>query len=279
MTNLLQQEREYRSPEIPVVGNQPSIQLWSGKPNTYGKNPRGWPLYRIIWSESRYYLLGGQWGDTGSIEYRWAPYYAGRKEWVLEKWLSPEEYAGSEAQWNSDNLANVACASCGGLGILEFGGNFGPCALCEGKGQVSCAVSGVLVYTMGPYPKLGWYEHCFSFPQDGDPNLECIVPLLEASKELPLSKIKQGLAACHAQMRKDWENRFEAIVDDVQGAFHNLPSNVNPGKVTPDRVTLGNEQEFREALRKQKNQEPAFTETPEELNLPSQGFSIRQRKN
>jgi hypothetical protein len=239
---------EYRTPQIPIVGNQPSIQLWHGEPATYGKNPRGWPLYRVLWSESRYYLLGGEWGDTGKVEYRWAPYYPGRKEWVLEKWLSPEEFGGGEIQWNEDNL------------------NY---ALCE---------RGILVYCMGPYPRLGWYEHCFSFPADGDPNLECIVPLLEASKELPLSKIKDGLSACHAQMRKDWETRFEAIVDDAQGAFHNLPSSVNPGKVTADKVTLGSEQEFRAALKKQKNQEPAFTETPEDLNLPSSGFSIRQRK-
>lgn len=278
MHTVKRNREELRSPEIPVVGNQPSIQLWHGKPNTHGKNPYDWPLYRVVWSESRYYLLGGQWGDTGKVEYRWAPYYAGRKEWVLEKWLSPEEFGGSEAQWAIDNLSLMTCDSCGGYGILEAGGNLGPCALCEGTGQVSCAVRGLLVYAMGPYPRLGWYEHCFSFPQDGDPNLEFIVPLLEASKELPLSRIKQGLNACHETMRKDWENRFEAIVADAQGAFHNLPSSVNPGKVTADKVILGNEQEFRAALKKQKGQAPAITESPEELNLPSSGFSIRQRK-
>lgn len=276
----LKQKREYRTPEIPIVGNQPSIELWSGEPNVWGKNPREWPLYRVLWSESRYYLLGGEWGDNGKVEYRWAPYYAGRKEWVLEKWLSPEEFAGSEAQWNIDNLAIVNCSSCGGFGIIEAAGNIGPCATCEGTGKVTCAHRGLIVYTMGPYPRLGWYEHCFSFPTDGEPNLECIVPLLEASKDLPLAKIKGGLSACHAQMRKDWESRFEAIVDDAQGAFHNLPSSVNPGKVTADRVSLGNEKEFRAALAKQKGKtpEPAITATPEELNLPASGFSIRQRK-
>jgi hypothetical protein len=274
----IKHQREYRTPQIPIVGNQPSIQLWSGEPNVHGKNPRGWPLYRVIWSESRFYLLGGEWGDTGNVEYRWAPYYAGRKEWVLEKWLSPEEYAGSEAQWNIDNMAIVNCDACSGYGLIEAAGNLGPCALCEGTGKVTCAQRGLVVYTMGPYPALGWYEHCFSFPQDGDPNLQCIVPLLEASKELPIDKIKGGLSACHAQMRRDWENRFEAVCDDVQGAFHNQATNVNPGKVTADKVILGNEQEFRAALKKQKSQEPAITETPEELNLPSSGFSIRQRK-
>jgi hypothetical protein len=239
--------REFRTPEIPIVGNQPSIQLWNEKA-VHGTNPMGWPLYRIIWSESRYYLLGGEWGDTGRIEYRWAPYYAGRQEWVLEKWLAPEEYAGSEIQWNEDTL------------------NY---ELCE---------RGIVIYTMGPYPRLGWYEHCFSFPQNSEPNLECIVPLLEASRDLPLSKIKAGLQACHDTMRREWENRFEAIVDDAQGAFHNLPSSVNPGKVTADRVTIGSEQEFRAALRKQKGIEPPITDTPEDLNLPSHGFSIKQRR-
>ncbi len=278
MTELLNSKREYRTLQIPIVGNQPSIQLWHGEPAVHGLNPMGWPLYRVIWSESRYSLLGGEWGDTGKVEYRWAPYYAGRKEWVLEKWLSPEEWAGTEAQWNIDNLAMVNCDTCGGLGFIEAAGMIGVCATCEGQCKVSCAVRGLIVYTMGPYPRLGWYEHCFSFPTDGDPNLECIVPLLEASKDLPLSKVKGGLAACHAQMRKDWENRFEAICDDAQGAFHNLPSSVNPGKVTPDSVILGDERQFREALKKQKGQTAPITETPKELNLPSSGFSIRQRK-
>lgn len=230
------------------MGSQPSIQLWHGKPAVHGLNPQGWPLYRVIWSESRYYLLGGEWGDNGRVEYRWSPYYAGRKEWVLEKWLSPEEYSGSEVDWNSSTLNYELCQR------------------------------GILVYTMGPYPRLGWYEHCFSFPQDGDPNLACIVPLLEASKQLSLAQIKQGLSACHEQMRKDWENRFEAITADAQGAFHNLPTNINPAKVTPDSVILGDEQQFRAALKKQKNQEPAFTEDPKDLQLPERGFSIRQRK-
>jgi hypothetical protein len=274
----LQDRREYKSPEIPIVGDQPSIQLWHGKPAIHGLNPQGWPLYRVVWSETRYYLLGGEWGDNGRVEYRWAPYYAGRKEWVLEKWLSAEEYAGSEAQWMEDNLAEMLCDACHGFGLIEAAGNIGPCALCEGSGKVSCAVRGVLVYTMGPYPRLGWYEHCFSFPADGDPNLECIVPLLEASKQLPIAKLKQGLTACHEQMRKDWENRFEAITNDAQGAFHNLPSSVNPGKVTADRVILGDEQQFRDALRRQKGGPAPISDTPKNLELPEHGFSIRQRK-
>jgi hypothetical protein len=277
MKNSIPQD-EYRSPEIPVVGDRPSIELWHGEPNVHGTNPMGWPLYRVIWSESRYYLLGGEWGDNGSIEYRWAPYYAGRSEWVLEKWLAPEEYAGPEAQWAADNLANVTCSTCRGMGVEQVGRYLRRCKLCEGSGQVPCAVNGILVYTMGPYPKLGWYDHCFSFPQDREPNLECIVPLLEASRALGFARLKQGLQACHDTMRREWENRFEACAQDVQGAFHNLPSNVNPGKVTADRVSIGNEQEFRAALRKQKGIAPPITEAPEDLHLPAHGFSIKQRR-
>ena len=247
MTDLTQ-PREFKVPEIPIVGNQPSIQFWNGALNTWGKNPRGWPFYRIIWSESRYHLLGGEWGDNGRVEYRWAQYYSGRKEWILERWLTPEEFAGSEIRWNEETV------------------------------DFSLAERGILVYTLGPYPRLGWYEHCFSFPSDGDPNLECIVPLLEASRDLPFFRIRQGLAACHAQMRKDWESRFEARFQDAQGAFHNNPSNVNPGKVTADKVILGNEQEMRAALARQKDEVFGSTQTPEGLNLPAQGFAIKQRK-
>jgi hypothetical protein len=250
----LNSRREFRTPEIPIVGAQPSIKLWTGEPATYGKNPLGWPLYRVIWSASRYYLLGGEWGDNGRVEYRWTQYYARREEWVLEKWLTAEEWAGPEADWQADTINYELCAR------------------------------GIVVYTMGPYPRLGWYEHCFSFPSHSEPNLACIVPLLEASKHLGLARIKQGLRACHDKLRKDWEERFENGFREAQPAFGGNPSSVAPAKPHADTGGLLSPGEARRAVEKYRGKRsetsPASENslTPEELDLPAHGFAIKQGK-
>src|SRR5262245_31807987 len=113
---------------VPTRGHAPKLVWFTGQ-NSWGKNPQGKPLYRIIWTESRTWLIGGCWGDNGEIEYRHAPYYGERKEWVLEKWMSAIEYAGTEEQWRADNV------------------------------EPNLAAQGIVVYQMGPYPKSGWYEH------------------------------------------------------------------------------------------------------------------------
>lgn len=233
---------------IPIIGSQPKIighparlKYWPGQPNTYGKNPYKKELYRIIWSESRSYLLGGAWGDNGRVEYRWCPYYGAHKAWVLEKWLSPMEFAGTEQQWDREQL------------------DYGLCA------------SGIVIYTMGPYPTKGWYDHCYSFPADSEPNLEAIVPLLESAKSLTLAQIKAGLNLWHERQRKDWENKVEAGVLDAMPAFHGVASNVAPSKPTADHWSPDEVKKFR-------GEQPQENASPEDLNLPSHGFSIRQKK-
>ncbi len=63
------------------------------------------PLYRIVFSASRRNLIGGEWPD-GSNCYRWAPTYPHIQPdaWVLERWLSPEDFAQCSREYWEDNL-------------------------------------------------------------------------------------------------------------------------------------------------------------------------------
>lgn len=60
----------------------------------YGQNPYGENLYRLVFAPSIRHTVGGTWAD-GAIEYRSRPTYRQLgNEWVLERWLSPQEYYG-----------------------------------------------------------------------------------------------------------------------------------------------------------------------------------------
>lgn len=60
----------------------------------YGSTPNGGNLYRLVFAPSVRNLIGGTWAD-GVTEYRSRPTYRNLgNEWVLERWLSPQEYYG-----------------------------------------------------------------------------------------------------------------------------------------------------------------------------------------
>ncbi len=67
----------------------------------FGQNPYAQNLYRIVFAPSRRYLVYGQWPD-GSRKATWLPKYPEVGDsWVLERWLTPFEYARcTPEQWN-----------------------------------------------------------------------------------------------------------------------------------------------------------------------------------
>lgn len=69
----------------------------------FGQNPYGENLYRIVFAPSRRYLVYGEWPD-GSRKATWMPKYPEVGEsWVLERWLTPFEYARcTPEEWNLD---------------------------------------------------------------------------------------------------------------------------------------------------------------------------------
>jgi len=231
---------------IPTRGPEAKVRFWPGE-NSWGKNPHGKPLYRVIWSQSRTYRIGGCWGDNGEIEYRWAPYYFGRSEWVLEKWLSPKEYGGTKEEWDRSNI------------------------------NEELAAHGIFVYAMGPYPTEGWYEHCYSFPSDAPPNLQAIVPLLEETKKLTFAQIKAGLGLYHERKKKEWESRVEDGLKDALPAFGFAPTNLGSTKPTGDTAGLTKSHELKKAMRNYTG--VPETEAPIDPNsLPRHGVSMGRPK-
>lgn len=67
----------------------------------FGQNPYGENLYRIIFAPSRRYIVYGEWPD-GSRKASWVRKYPELGDhWVLERWLTPFEYARCTPQeWN-----------------------------------------------------------------------------------------------------------------------------------------------------------------------------------
>lgn len=232
---------------VPTRGHAAKIRFYPGE-NSWGKNPAGKPLYRVVWSQSRTYRLGGCWGDNGEIEYRHAPYYGNRSEWVLEKWLSAMEYAGTKAEWERTNI-------------------------CE-----PLAMHGIAIYTMGPYPASGWYEHCYSFPNDAPPNLEAIVPLLEATKDLTLQQIKDGLNLYHQRARKEWEQKVEDGMREAMPAFGFAATNLNSTKPTGDTAGLARPEDLAKEIKKYRGETADETVPVPPEALPTRGVSIQQRK-
>jgi len=67
----------------------------------FGQNQYAQNLYRIVFAPSRRYLVYGQWPD-GSRKATWLPKYPEVGDsWVLERWLTPFEYARcTPDEWN-----------------------------------------------------------------------------------------------------------------------------------------------------------------------------------
>jgi hypothetical protein len=67
----------------------------------FGLNPYGQNLYRIIFAPSRTHLVYGEW-PNGERKAQWVKRYPEVGEsWVLERWLTPFEYARcTPEEWN-----------------------------------------------------------------------------------------------------------------------------------------------------------------------------------
>jgi hypothetical protein len=61
----------------------------------YGKNPQGKPVYRIVWADSRTEMFEFE-GKLTEV-----PLYEGKADgkWVMEKWLSAEQFYGTRADF------------------------------------------------------------------------------------------------------------------------------------------------------------------------------------
>lgn len=165
-----------------------------------GLNRFGEPNYRVVWGWSRLSLIGGKWADYDAhgnllaerIEMREVPKYLPTNRWHLERWMPPESY-GSPKQWYAQTIERE---------------------------------DGILIPALGPYPRRGEYEHCFTLQSPHGEFLgltpaacEHIVRAVEFSRTQNAWLMKLALRKREEDEAKAWDARADAILNDATPAF------------------------------------------------------------
>lgn len=193
----------------------------------FGTNPYGDPMFRVIWSESRYYLVGaahriydGNPVDDRTLQsrgkdpnltreetgYRWLPLYPGRGRWVMEMWKSPFGFTGCTPEQYEilyrDPVTNLL--------------------------------------TLGPYPTRGEYAEC-SVQFQGLPSRDDVekkIYLIKAGWNYSVAEKAAANREALQRSEKSKNDRFKDMFKDSQQAFNNNPVNIRPGKRTKEQVVI-----------------------------------------
>lgn len=169
-----------------------------------GLNRFGEPNFRVVWGWSRLTWIGGKWTDTDAhgnvtreiVELREVPKYLPLDRWHIERWMPPESY-GSPQQWHTETIERN---------------------------------DGVSIPALGPYPRRGEYEHCFTLQGSHGEFLalspsvcEAVVRAVEFARAQPSSAHRAALA--HREERRDhnWDIAADAVFHDASPAFHGAP--------------------------------------------------------
>lgn len=211
-----------------IGGHCPTVQqLPIGSLKASGTNPYGEAIFRVVWSESRYYLVGANHreydGDPvndrtlkargkdpnltrETTGYKWLPLYPGRPRWILEMWKSPFGFTGcSKEQWEllyRDPVTNLI--------------------------------------VLGPYPERGEYCQC-SVTLSREPSRDEIlrsIGLIRAGWNYSFDEKKAANREALDKNEKAKFNSFQDMFKDSQQAFNNNPTSVRPGKKTKERVRV-----------------------------------------
>jgi hypothetical protein len=169
-----------------------------------GQNRFGQPNFRVVWGWSRLSWIGGRWTDRDShgnvvrerIELRYVPKYIPHDRWHIERWMPPESY-GSPELWYGLTFETEA---------------------------------GIRVPTLGPFPRRGEYEHCFTLQ---GPRGEFIPLSLAACDAIVRAVAWAQLQRPHdlraalksREQRRDraWDQRADALLADAGREFHAQP--------------------------------------------------------
>jgi len=169
-----------------------------------GANRFGEPNFRIVWGGSRLGWIGGRWVDRDAsgnviretIELRRVPKYLPHDRWHIERWLPPEAY-GSPELWYAQTVE------------------------CE---------DGIRIPALGPFPRRGEYEHCFTLEDSGggflpltDAACHWIVRAIEWARRQPRQVARHALKERERLREEQWDSAADAILDDAVPAFHGQP--------------------------------------------------------
>lgn len=213
--------------EMPGEGKKIS-HLPIGSLKIFGTNPHGEPIWRVVWSDSRDYIVGAnhavysgnmandaEFNAAGGRDpnvvrrecgYKRYPLYPSFHAWILERWKSPQ-----------------AATGCPNQDLYQQ--------------RYTDPASGLL--TLGPWPDRGEYYHCFTFPAEpGATVVYEVITRILAGERYSYWDHKRANEDQLAALKKDRDNKTEAIFYDSQQAFKNRPSNVRTGKKTKYDVKI-----------------------------------------
>jgi hypothetical protein len=213
---------------IEVPGDGKKIQLLPiGSLKMFGCNPHGETIFRVVWSESRDYVVGADHhvydGDPSNdatvrmrgkdpnvtrreFGYKRYPLYPARHCWILERWKSPTAATG--------------------------------CVTREQYIQrYSDPTTGLL--TLGPFPERGEYYECFSFPSEpGASVVYDVIGRVLAGERHSYNDHKLANQDFLEKKEKSKLSRFKDLFLDAQQAFGNGASNIRPGKRTKEKIPM-----------------------------------------
>ncbi len=207
-----------------IIGHDvPLAHLPIGSLKVFGTNPYDEPLWRVIWSDSRYAMSGGKHviydGQPSNdnvvnargkdpnqlreeIGYKWLPLYPEIHAWVLERWMSPIAFTGMTPEMWAFQYKDPA------TGLLE----------------------------LGPYPSRGDYKDSFVFPAEpGWSAVATAISWAETGRNFTYEEHRQAGLREKAEERKDWSNNYDACWLDARPVGGNNPINLRPGKKSPER--------------------------------------------
>jgi hypothetical protein len=162
----------------------PTLQHFPISLNRFGKTPYNENLYRIVFAPSRFHLIHGLWAD-GANGARLVPRYrAVGDAWILERWLSADEYAKcSRQKWERDLLI---------LGPWPERGEYDLCHVFEACGPV-------------------------------DANLDKLIMWIEEGRKRSFQDNRDACGAEYEQEDKDIRNTQDATIRNLLPAFGTSP--------------------------------------------------------
>lgn len=169
-----------------------------------GLNRFGESNFRAVWGWSRLTWIGGKWTDMDAhgnvtrelVELRQVPKYFPFERWHIERWVPPESY-GSPRRWYAQTIERE---------------------------------SGISIPALGPYPRRGDYEYCFTLQGARGEFIpltpgacEFIIRAVEFARMQPQEKRRAALTHREEHRERAWDLRSDAILQDAMPAFHGAP--------------------------------------------------------
>lgn len=161
-----------------------NLQLYPMSMERFGNNPYGDPMWRIVFSDSRRFIVSGTWPDGATYASEESLYPQHPQTWILERWLPAAEFAGClKEAWDRTYPM---------LGPYPERGDYNLC-------------------------------HAFEVVGPADSNLDKLIMWIEEGRKRSFQEIKDGCQAAIDNEKKATRSTQEAMIRDSLSAHLDFP--------------------------------------------------------